>query len=54
VDAQRILKPLPQRYERRSETAYWYEAPTVRYAALLEVTSAGFVRLYPGLWEAES
>lgn len=47
------LAVLPQRYERRSETTYWYEAPRFDYAALLEVTPAGFVRRYPGLWEAE-
>lgn len=44
---------LPQRYERRSESVYWYEAPTVGYAALLEVDPSGFIRRYPGLWEAE-
>ncbi|MGH9901462.1 MAG: putative glycolipid-binding domain-containing protein, partial [Pyrinomonadaceae bacterium] len=32
------LDVLPQRYERRAETTYWYEAPSVGYAALLEVT----------------
>jgi hypothetical protein len=42
---------LPQRYERRSESAYWYEAPTVGYAAELRVTPQGFVSSYPGLWE---
>lgn len=47
------LTVLPQRYERRAEAAYWYEAPSVDYAGLLEVTDAGFVRRYPGLWEAE-
>lgn len=47
------LDVLHQRYERRSETAYWYEAPRFDYEALLEVTPAGFVRLYPGLWEME-
>ena len=47
------LELLPQRYERRSEAAYWYEAPSVGYAALLEVTPAGFIRRYPGLWEEE-
>lgn len=46
------LEVLAQRYERRSETAYRYEAPEVGYAALLEVTAIGFVRRYPGLWEA--
>ncbi|HEY5203625.1 MAG TPA: putative glycolipid-binding domain-containing protein [Roseiarcus sp.] len=44
------LTELPQRYERRSETSYWYEAPTVPYRALLEIAPNGFVRSYPGLW----
>jgi len=47
------LDVLVQRYERRSETTYWYEAPRFDYAALLEVDPVGFVREYPGLWEAE-
>jgi hypothetical protein len=47
------LELLPQRYERRAEATYWYEAPRVGYAALLEVAPSGFVRRYPGLWEAE-
>ena len=47
------LEILPQRYERRYGSTYWYEAPDFGYAALLEVTSAGFVRRYPDLWEAE-
>ena len=47
------LALLPQRYERRTETTYWYEAPSVQYAALLEVAPTGFIRRYPGLWEAE-
>ena len=47
------LEVLRQSYERRSEWTYWYEAPRFNYAALLEVTPAGFVRRYPGLWEAE-
>ena len=50
---QGTFEPLPQRYERRSETTYWYESPTAGYRALLEVGEAGFVRRYPGLWEAE-
>jgi hypothetical protein len=37
-------------YERRSETSYWYEAPTVPYQASLEIAPNGFVRSYPGLW----
>jgi hypothetical protein len=47
------LERLKQRYERRSERTYWYEAPRFEYAALLEVEPNGFVRSYPGLWEAE-
>ncbi len=46
------LQPLPQRYERRSEHTYWYESPTSGYTALLEMGPAGFIRRYPGLWEA--
>jgi hypothetical protein len=45
---------LVQRYERRSATTYWYEAPRFSYAELLEVDPLGFVRRYPGLWEAEA
>ena len=44
------LIELPQSYERRSEAAYWYEAPTVPYQALLEIAPSGFVQSYPGLW----
>jgi hypothetical protein len=47
------LALLPQRYARRTKATYWYEAPTVQYAALLEVAPTGFVLRYPGLWEAE-
>jgi hypothetical protein len=47
------LEVLQQRYERRTERAYWYEAPRFGYAALLEVDEPGFVLRYPGLWEAE-
>lgn len=48
------LVPLVQRYERRSETEYWYQAPRFDYAAMLVVTPDGFVSSYPDLWEAES
>jgi hypothetical protein len=48
------LQRLPQRYQRRAGSTYWYEAPSFGYAALLEVDPSGFVRLYPELWEAES
>lgn len=45
---------LPQRYERRGATTYWYEAPTVGYTGLLEVAESGFARRYPRLWEMET
>ncbi len=44
------LTELPQRYERRSASSCWYEAPTVPYRALLEIAPNGFVQSYPGLW----
>jgi hypothetical protein len=47
------LNRLHQRYERRTVDSYWYEAPQFEYAAQLEVTPAGFIRRYPGLWEME-
>jgi hypothetical protein len=47
------LTELPQTYERRGELEFWYEAPSVGYKALLEFAPNGFVRFYPGLWEAE-
>jgi hypothetical protein len=52
VDAATV-SVLAQRYERRSVTTYWYEAPGVGYQALLEVDASGFVTHYPGLWAAE-
>lgn len=48
------LRRLPQRYERRTEYSYWYEAPSVGYAGLLEILPSSFIRRYPGLWEAEA
>lgn len=48
------LTELPQHYERRSETTYWYTAPSVPYEGLLEISPSGFVRRYPGLWRMES
>jgi hypothetical protein len=44
------LISLPQRYEKRSATTYWYESPQGPYSALLELSDSGFVRTYPGLW----
>lgn len=48
------LSFLRQRYERRTDTAYWYESPSFNYAELLDVAPTGFILRYPGLWEAES
>ena len=47
------LTELPQVYERRRENEFWYEAPSVGYAGLLELAPNGFIRRYPNLWEAE-
>jgi len=47
------LTALPQRYEKRTDLAYWYEAPTLKYAAQLDVRSTGLIRNYPGFWGEE-
>ncbi len=47
------IERLAQRYERRGEHTYWYEAPRFDYAALLQLRDDGFAEKYPGLWEAE-
>ena len=47
------LVRLPQRYERRTESSYWYESPTAGYAEVIEVTEVGFVAQYTNLWEEE-
>lgn len=44
------LDVLPQRYERRGENRFWYEAPTVGYQGLLDLADHGVVARYPGLW----
>lgn len=48
------LGELMQRYERRSEADYWYTARRFDYEGVLQVTPDGFVRHYPGMWEAEA
>ena len=48
------LTELPQVYQRRGPDAFWYQAPSVGYEGLLECAPNGFIRTYPGLWEAES
>src|ERR1700733_9285614 len=47
------LSELPQIYERRGQAAFWYQAPSFGYEGLLELAPNGFIRSYPGLWEAE-
>jgi len=47
------LERLEQRYERVTEDAYDYRAPSVDYAETLRVSLTGFVTHYPGLWEVE-
>ena len=47
------LSVLHQRYERRAERSYWYEAQRFQYSAVLDVDRFGFVCRYPGLWETE-
>jgi hypothetical protein len=51
VDAGTLVR-LPQDYARRSPERYAYASPDHGYAAELEVAPNGFVRRYPGLWEA--
>jgi hypothetical protein len=52
-DGDWTLRALPQRYERRDETTYWYESPTAHYTGLLRVSADGFVVDYPELWRAD-
>ena len=49
------LSELRQSYRRRDAAGllYDYEAPDVGYRGVLETTAEGFVRHYPGLWQAE-
>jgi len=51
---QTTLTELPQRYERRGETTYWYRAPSVPFEGLLELSPDGFARSYPDLWVREN
>jgi uncharacterized protein len=47
------LEPLEQVYRRIDEGTYRYESAGGRFVRELAVNEAGFVTLYPGLWEAE-
>ena len=44
------LTRLEQSYQRLDEGRYAYAAPTFGYDDILEVSPAGFVLDYPGLW----
>jgi hypothetical protein len=47
------LEPLEQVYRRLDANIYRYESAGGRFVRELPVNDAGFVMLYPGLWEAE-
>jgi hypothetical protein len=47
------LERIEQRYERVAEDRYAYESPRFGYSATLVTGADGFVKTYPGLWEAE-
>ncbi|MDX8538056.1 putative glycolipid-binding domain-containing protein [Mesorhizobium abyssinicae] len=46
------LMRLEQSYRRLDDTRYGYDAPMFGYNAILEVSPAGFVLDYPGLWRS--
>ena len=51
-----VLRPLPQRYARRTDGLYAYEAELPGgdvFAADLEVDAVGWITEYPGLWRAD-
>jgi hypothetical protein len=48
------LEPLEQVYRRLDEETYRYESAGGRFVRELPVNDAGFVTLYPGVWESES
>lgn len=47
------LEPLEQVYRRLDARTYRYESAGGRFVRELPVNEAGFVTLYPGLWESE-
>jgi uncharacterized protein len=48
------LEPLDQRYRRLGVATYRYESDGGRFVADLQVSAAGFVVRYPGLWVSEA
>jgi hypothetical protein len=49
-----VLKPLDQVYRRKDVAIYAYESDGGRFSTELQVNAAGFVTLYPDLWQAEA
>ena len=47
------LEPLEQVYRRLDAGTYRYESAGGSFVRELAVDDAGFVTLYPGLWESE-
>jgi uncharacterized protein len=47
------LTELPQFYQRRGPSTFWYRAPSVGYEGLLQLAPNGFIQNYPNLWQAE-
>lgn len=48
------LSELEQIYERRIQEDLLYAAPAFAYQATLELAPNGFLKRYPGLWQAEA
>lgn len=48
------LEPLEQIYRRIDAATYRYESSSGSFVAELRVNEAGFVTLYPNLWQAEA
>jgi hypothetical protein len=48
------MEVLEQRYLRLGESLYRYESSGGSFVADLRVNPAGFVTLYPNLWQQES
>jgi hypothetical protein len=48
------LEPLDQLYRRIDVTTYRYESAGGSFVAELQVNAAGFVTLYPNLWQVEA
>ena len=49
-----VFEILPQTYRREAERTYRYESGGGTFVRTLEVSTAGLVTSYPGLWQVES